>query len=256
MYNKTILVVDDEPRTREGIKNMLEKWADGKYQILTASSGKEALQIMEEQKVHVLLTDIRMPEKTGLEVLEKMKEEGQLPVAIVISAYPEFEYARQAIDIGVVNYLLKPISRSKLIEVVMESIQIVEKNERTGVIEKVVDNKLIDIYDKNAQTREPVREALQYIDKHLKDDISLKDVADYVHLNPSYLSVLFKEQVKLTFSEYITRRRIQRAKELLITTKLPISEVSEECGYKTTKYFIKLFKDLEGITPSVYRKRK
>lgn len=256
MYNKTILVVDDEPRTRVGIKNMLEKWADGKHQILTASSGIEALQMMEKQKVHVLLTDIRMPEKTGLEVLEKMKEKGQLPVAIIISAYPEFEYARQAIDIGVVNYLLKPISRSKLIEAVEEAIQIVEKNERTGVIEKVVDNKLIDIYDKNAQTREPVREALQYIDKHLKDDISLKDVADYVHLNPSYLSVLFKEQAKLTFSEYITRRRIQRAKELLITTKLPISEVAEECGYKTTKYFIKLFKDLEGITPSVYRKRR
>jgi len=93
-----------------------------------------------------------------------------------------------------------------------------------------------------------------YIDHHLKDEINQKDVAAHVHLNPSYFSVLFKEKVELTFSEYLTRRRIQRAKELVISTNLPISEIAEESGYKTPKYFIKIFKELEGMTPSTYRK--
>ncbi|WP_028986628.1 response regulator transcription factor [Thermicanus aegyptius] len=256
MYDKTILIVDDEPRAREGIKRMLEKWAEGKHYILTASNGIEALEIIEKQKVHILLTDIRMPEISGLQIMEKMKEKGQTPVVIVISAYPEFEYAQKAIGFGVIHYLLKPIGKSQLIEAIEEGIRLAEKKERAGVIEKIVDDKLVHAFDKNSGAREPIREAIQFIDQHLKEEISLKDVAEYVHLNPSYFSVLFKEQVHLTFSEYITRRRMQRAKELLITTNLPISEVAEEAGYKTTKYFIKLFKEIEGITPSVYRRNQ
>lgn len=256
MYDKTILIVDDEPRTREGIKRMLDKWAEGQHHIITAANGIEALEMIERQKVHILLTDIRMPGISGLQIMEKLKDKGGSPVIIVISAYPEFEYAQKAIGFGVINYLLKPISKSQLINVIEEAIQIAEKKERADVIEKIVDDKLFNAFDKNNNAREPIREAIQFIDQHLKDELSLKDVAEYVHLNPSYFSVLFKEQVNLTFSEYITRRRMQRAKELLITTNLTISEVAEESGYKTTKYFIKLFKEMEGTTPNVYRKNQ
>lgn len=256
MYDKTILIVDDEPRTREGIKRMLDKWAEGKHHTITAANGIEALEMIEKQKVHILLTDIRMPGISGLQIMEKLKEKGDSPVIIVISAYPEFEYAQKAIGFGVIHYLLKPISKSQLIKVIEEAIQIAEKKERADVIEKIVDDKLVNAFDKNNNAREPIREAIHFIDQHLKDELSLKDVAEYVHLNPSYFSVLFKEQVNLTFSEYITRRRMQRAKELLITTNLTISEVAEESGYKTTKYFIKLFKEMEGTTPNVYRKNQ
>ncbi|WP_256592999.1 helix-turn-helix transcriptional regulator, partial [Pseudomonas sp. 2822-15] len=70
-----------------------------------------------------------------------------------------------------------------------------------------------------------------------------------VHLNASYFSVLFKEQTGLTFSEYLTRRRMQVAKKLLFSTDLPIGVIAEKVGYQTAKYFIKLFKELEGHTP-------
>ncbi|MGP9076492.1 response regulator transcription factor [Geobacillus thermodenitrificans subsp. calidus] len=256
MYDKTILVVDDEPRAREGIKRALEKWASGKHRIMTASNGKEALTILQQEKVHVLLTDIRMPEITGLEVLERMNEEEVSPVVIIISAYPDFDYAQKAIGLGVLNYLLKPIKKSELIDVIEKAIHVSNKKERERVIEKVIDDKLINAFDQSSQTREPVREAIQFIDHHLKQDLSLKDVAEHVHLNPSYFSTLFKEQMKLTFSEYLTRRRMQRAKELLITTRMTVSEIAEECGYKTTKYFIRLFKEMEGETPNSYRKRQ
>lgn len=256
MYGKTILIVDDEPRTREGIKRIIDRWEEGKHQVITAANGIEALQIIKKSKVDILLMDIRMPEITGLEILEIMKNEEQSPVVIVMSAYPEFEYAQKAIGFGVINYLLKPISKKELLDVIEEAVHIVEKRERVDVIEKVVDKKLVDAFYKNNQAPEPIRKAIQYIDINIKKELFLKDVAEYVHLNPSYFSVLFKEQVNLTFSEYITRRRIQRAKELLITTNIPISEVAEECGYKTTKYFIKLFKELEGTTPNSYRKQQ
>jgi two-component system, response regulator YesN len=189
-----------------------------------------------------------------LELLKVIKERNMSPVIIVISAYSEFEYAHEALRLGVINYLLKPISKKTLIEAVEDALKTVEKQQRAGMIEKVVDNKLVDVSAQNPSNRIPIREALDYINNNLKNDLTQKEVADHVHLNPSYLSVLFKEHVKLTFSEYVTRRRIQRAKELLMSTNLPIVDIAEESGYKTAKYFIKIFKEIEGETPSAYRK--
>ncbi|MGG1397269.1 response regulator [Bacillus salipaludis] len=256
MNTKTILIVDDEPRTRQGLKKTLDTWADGKYQIFTAANGEEAIGFMQKQKVHILITDIRMPEITGLQLLKMAKEQNIFPVIIVISAYSEFEYAQEALRLGVINYLLKPISKKALIEAVEDALQAVEKQERAGMMEKVVDKKLVDASTQNPLDHGPVREAMDYINKNINNELTQKEVADHVHLNPSYLSVLFKEHVKLTFSEYVTRRRVQRAKELLITTNLPINDIAEESGYKTAKYFIKIFKDLEGMTPSAYRKNQ
>lgn len=254
MFTKNILIVDDEPRTRQGLQRTLESWNNGEFTILSAENGEEVMQILVEKKIHILLTDIRMPEITGLQLLKNIKEKGHSPVVIVISAYSEFEYAQEALRLGVVNYLLKPIGKKKLIEAVEEAVKVLKKQERAGLIEKVVDEKIVDANTKIDSTKDPIRKAITYIDQYLKDEITLKDVAAHVHLNPSYFSVLFKEQVKLNFSEYVTRRRIQRAKELVISTKLPINEIAEMAGYKTAKYFIKIFKEMEGMTPSAYRK--
>lgn len=256
MFIKNIVIVDDEPRTRQGLQRTLESWNNGEFNILTAQSGEEVLQIAEKQKIHILLSDIRMPEMTGLQLLKTIKEKGMFPVVIVISAYSEFEYAQEALRLGVVNYLLKPISKTKLIEAVEEAIQILENQFRVGMIEKVVDKKIIDASTKIDTTTDTIRMAITYIDRHIKDDISQKDVAAHVHLNPSYFSVLFKEEVKLNFSEYVTRRRIQRAKEFLLSTNHTINEIAEEVGYKTAKYFIKIFKEYEGMTPTTYRKTR
>jgi two-component system, response regulator YesN len=254
MVTKNILIVDDEPKTRQGLQRTLENWNNGEFTILTAQSGEEVMRIAESTKIHILLSDIRMPEMTGLQLLKNMKEKGFSPVVIVISAYSEFTYAQEALRLGVVNYLLKPIGKTKLIEAVEEAVKVMEKQVRTGLIEKVVDEKIVDTTNKMDSTKDTIRKAIAYIDQHLKDELNLKDVASHVHLNPSYLSVLFKEQANLNFSEYVTRRRIQRAKELVISTNLPINEIADEVGYKTSKYFIKIFKEIEGVTPSTYRK--
>lgn len=256
MLTKNILIVDDEPRTRQGLQRTLESWNNDEFTILTAESGEDVLRIAEEKKIHILLSDIRMPEMTGLQLLKNIKEKGMSPVVIVISAYSEFEYAQEALRLGVVNYLLKPIGKKKLIEAVEEAVQVLEKQLRAGMIEKVVDEKIVDANIKFASTKGTIREAITYIDQHLNVELTQKDVAAHIHLNPSYFSVLFKEQVNLTFSEYVTRRRIQRAKKLMISTNLPINEIAEEAGYKTAKYFIKLFKEIEGMTPSAYRKTR
>lgn len=254
MAEKRILIVDDEPNTRKGLAKMLEVWSAGRYQILQAENGQEAREIVEKEKIHLLITDIRMPEITGLMLVEGFKKAGKDLVVIIISSYSEFTYAQEAIQLGVKNYLLKPLNRQKLIEAVEQALVDEERNERNGVIEKVIDEHLYHIEVKNDQTRLPIKEACQYINDHLNEPLSLRDVSQSVHLNSSYFSFLFKEQMNVTFSEYVTRKRLQAAKKLLMCTDLQIADISAAVGYKTDKYFIKLFKEHEGMTPSKYRK--
>jgi two-component system response regulator YesN len=251
---KNILVVDDESITRQGLKKTLEVWANGNKEILDASNAASAIELFSSQKIQLLITDIDMPEMTGLEMLKEIKSLGQLPAVIIISAHSDFIYAQEAIELGVVNYLLKPINKEKLIDVVEKALKIEEKRMRVSMIEKVVDDGIIHIKEDD-QLDGPIEKALHYVDANLSNQINLKEVAGHVHLNPSYFSVLFKEQTNMTFSEYVTRNRIQKAKNLLLTTNLSINEIAEKVGYNTPKYFIKIFKEYEKITPNRYKRK-
>ncbi|OIJ13874.1 DNA-binding response regulator [Anaerobacillus arseniciselenatis] len=255
MMGKKILIVDDEPITLQGLKKTLESWSNGNYEILAAPNAQTAIGILEQQTIHVLITDISMPEVTGLEMLKILKEQNHFPVVIIISAYSDFSYAQEAIEIGVVNYLLKPIKKQKLIEEVEKALQVEEKRYRSDMIEKVVDDSLVNIKSEEEHIG-PIKKALDFIEENLEHPLTLKEVAAHVHLNSSYFSVLFKEHTNMKFSEYMTRSRIQKAKNLLLTTQLSVAEIAEAVGYTTSKYFIKTFKEYEGLTPSKYKKLK
>ena len=261
---KTLLIVDDEPRTRQGVRKTLEAWSAGRYRIETVASGVEALEWLKEHSAHLIITDVRMPEIGGLQMLEAIQgNEGgtgigsgshHKPVVIVISGHAEFDYAQKAIQLGVVEYLLKPLDKPRLIQAVEKALEAEEERHRIGRMEKLVDPKLLEA-GQEAKYGQPVRDAIAFVDEHMRDAIGMKQVADHLHLNASYFSVLFKEQTGFTFSEYLTRRRLQRAKELLAQTRMPIGEIAEQVGYQTAKYFIKVFKDSESISPSQYRRQ-
>lgn len=250
---KTILIVDDEPRTRLGIQKTLAVWSAGSRRVEAAASAVEALDWVRANPVHVLITDIRMPEVDGLQMLETLARRGPLPVVIVISGYAEFDYAKKALRLGVFDYLLKPIDKSILIETVQKALERCDGKERLDAMEKIVDPLLLEASREEARYGAAIKEAVRYISNHLQENISMKQVAEQLHLNASYFSVLFKEQTGMTFSEYVKRRRLQSAKELLLTTRMPVWEIAENVGYQTAKYFIKVFKDAEGVSPSQYR---
>jgi len=257
LRGKTILVVDDEPRSRTGFKRILDEWSAGRHRVLDADSGVAALEVLRREPVDLIVSDIRMPEISGLDLLEAAERLGleHKPVSLLISGYAEFDYAQKALRLGAVNYLLKPVSKTKLIEAVEKALEVGENRLRTKRMEKVVDPVLLDLDQQRPAVSEAVNRAVRYIDEHLAEPFSLTDVARHIPVNPSYLSVLFKEQMNVTFSEYVTRTRIQKAKELLLTTSLPVSEIAERVGYRTTKYFIKQFKEQAGISPGQYRSR-
>ncbi|WP_019909854.1 response regulator transcription factor [Paenibacillus sp. HW567] len=101
--------------------------------------------------------------------------------------------------------------------------------------------------------RAEVTEACKYVSLRLSSRISLDEVADHLHLNASYFSRLFKKETGTTFIEYVTRLKMERAKELLDGTHSTVGEICEQLGYDNQSYFIKTFKVHAGVTPAEYR---
>jgi len=117
----------------------------------------------------------------------------------------------------------------------------------------LVIEELVDLWANTSNKGEILEKAIQFINEHYADDISLKEISNYLFISPYYLSHIFKKMTKKTITEYITSIRLEKAKELLTATDLPISQISTMTGYKDINYFSKVFKKQLGITPSEYR---
>ena len=126
-YKYTVLLVDDEQEIREGMGNKIP-WDQCGFNLLTtAENGLDALEIAERLKPDVIITDIRMPFMTGLELIDKAAHILPMTKFIVCSGYDDFEYAQQAISLSVFSYVLKPISSNEFIKVLIDLKQKMDK---------------------------------------------------------------------------------------------------------------------------------
>lgn len=246
-----ILIAEDELPTRRGVLNALQQHSQGQWQLHAVENGLEALDYAKSRPVDLLITDIRMPGLTGIQLLERLKLEEISVVSILLTGYAEFEYARAALKFGAINYLLKPLDYESLLEAVQEAVAVIRHRQR--VLQPVGDWFGEEVLVAKVRN-ESIQKALEYIKLELhRSTLSMKDVADYVHLNPSYTSVLFKEETKYTFSDFVNRSRLLRAKALLHQTDKKIYEIAEQVGFSSSKYFVQVFRDVEGMTPNQYR---
>ncbi|MFC6333206.1 response regulator [Paenibacillus septentrionalis] len=249
-----LLIADDEPRTREGIKRSLEGWLTEDYQLFLAENGLQALELLEQHDIDVLISDIRMPGLSGLELVERLDRINLKPICIFISGYSEFTYAQKAIQYEAVDYLLKPIEKKTIVEAVQRALLRRDERLEKQRMKKMVDVELVELEQETSH--EEVNKAIQYVRAHLAEAISVKQLADMLHMNASYFSQLFKEQTGISFSEYLARQRLQLAKRLLLTTNLSIQDIAERVGYQTDRYFIRVFRAHEQISPAQFRKQK
>lgn len=122
-----MLIVDDEKHVRSTIRKLVDWKSIGIEELIEAEDGNDAIRRIREHEPQIVITDLMMPVKSGLELLEWM--EGHAPVSkkIVISGYNEFEYARHTIKYGCMDYLLKPIDRNQLQEVVLKAVRACEE---------------------------------------------------------------------------------------------------------------------------------
>lgn len=138
-----ILIVDDELIEREGIKYLIKKY-QYEMEIFEAEDGENALEYIKNNPVDILFTDIRMPFMSGLELIEKARELSKNLKVIIFSAYEEFEYAKKAIDLNVIHYILKPIDINEFLKVFSNIIKVCDEEKA----ELINTQKILEGYNK------------------------------------------------------------------------------------------------------------
>lgn len=252
-----VLIVEDEDIIRKGIIFMMSWEKAGCVVVGEASDGKEGLEMIDRLGPDIVVSDIRMPVKNGLEMLQESIEEGAYE-AILISGFDDFQYAQTAIGLGVREYLLKPVDFKKLAASIGKITKKLDGERQTQqYLEQAING-----VDKEALLRSEwllpgsvknryIDSSLEYIRNHYKQKVSLTEFASIHDISASYLNTKFKTATGYTFNDFLNRYRIMKAVEYLQRPDLylRVYEVAEEVGFSDYKYFNKVFKKYIGHPP-------
>lgn len=242
MNKLRVLLVDDEIMIREGFKRLFDWEAHGCEVVGEAADGMQALTQIDTLTPDIVIMDINIPIMNGLKVIEISRIKHPKTAFVIVSGYDDFDYCRKALKLHIADYILKPVDYDEF-----------------GVC---IDNLKISMYERRINTNEQPTEQegriitsiTRYLQDNLQQDLSLAALSDEFHLNPQYISQLFKNEIGVNFLTYLTNIRIEHAKKLLLSTSLSVADIAQRSGYGDYRVFTKVFKKSEGITPSQYRR--
>ena len=247
-----LLVIDDETLVRKGIVSLISYEELGIYSIFEADNGQTGLDIVRKEEPDIILCDINMPKVNGLDFAKEVKAHWPWIKIAIITGYDYFDYAKQAVKIGVEDYVLKPISKEDVQEIIQNLVSKILKDRKLKELYKAI--KQMDVNGDEADGYK--KQILKIIAEHLSDtDFSLTCLAQNMGLNDSYLSTLFKKLFGYTFSEYLLHERLEKSKIYLLTTDLKNYEIAEKVGISDPNYFSTLFKKYYGDSPNKYKKK-
>ena len=276
-----VAIVDDEPVIVRGLTKMIP-WESYNCRVVgTAGDGQEGMKLIREQKPDILISDICMPGIDGLTMIAGMKSEfGHMQITI-LTGFRDFDYAQQAIRLGVTRFLLKPSKMDEMEEAVRVMIENLEKQGITGKEDgtdegvgentpKAEGNREGEEGKEKAEPSEGkegeetdspascfiVKNALAYIEENYREKLKLSDVADQIYVSQWHLSKLLNKHTGQNFSEILNTIRIEKAKELLKDPSLRIGDIAEEVGFLDVAHFSRVFKKQAGISANEYRNTK
>lgn len=250
-----VLITEDENIIRKGLIYMVDWKSFGCTVAAEAENGEDGIHKIRELRPDIVITDIKMPIMDGLNMISSTCKDFDYE-SIVISGYGEFEYAKQAIDCGVTEYLLKPVETEKIGDALKRATAKVEAKQKYKMLELLSQNKsrnqIVDsalFSEKNRQMPNCVKKTMDYIEGHFSEKISLSKVSGLLQVSSTYLNQNLKEFTGYTFSVLLNRYRIKQAVAMLSSTDDKIYEIAEKTGFDSYKYFILVFKKLVGCTP-------
>ena len=269
-----VLLADDEQIERMALARRLMRRFGDSLQISEATDGKEAVELYQKEHSQIIIMDISMPELNGVEAAEQIRSMDEDCVIVFLTAYDEFSYAKRAIVIRALDYLLKPCDEEELAAVMEEAMRLTDKavhnkENPTGNRAEMTEA------EKEAEKRreqwpwhpdaeapkDPETERMNqvaekirtYIRENYMNEISMQDAARQFNYSDAYFCKLFKQCFDQNFTSYLTNFRINEAKRLLKDKNISIKDAGMKVGYYDSNYFAKVFKRVTGMIPSEYR---
>lgn len=253
-----VVIVEDEDIIRKGLVYSIN-WAKLNCSVVAEGrNGEEGIEAIKANIPDIVIADINMPIIDGLEMIKETCNQYNY-AAIILSGYSDFQYAQQAIQCGVLGYLLKPLNTDELEEAVLRA------QKECKIRNVFVDNlkskqewKQLDLFKGNtSQTAEDsvVRQMLEFIYINYQNRIVMQDIVNQLNYSETFLNNRFKEAMGTTYIEYLNRFRIQKALELLKDGNASVQEIGYQCGIGEYKYFGTVFKKYIGCSPREYLKR-
>ena len=240
MNKLRVLLVDDEIMIREGFKRLFDWEAHDCQVVGEAADGMEALSQIDTLRPDIVIMDINIPIMNGLKVIQVSRMKHPTTAFVIVSGYDDFSYCREALRLQITDYILKPVNYEEF-GTCIDNLKISLFRQRVSA-------------EPEQQGERTITGITRYLQEHLAEEMSLAVLAEQFHLNPQYISQLFKSEIGVGFLAYLTNIRMEKAKKLLLSTALSIADVAEQAGYGDYRVFTKVFKKSEGITPSQYRR--
>ena len=216
-----IVIVEDEAPIREGMEKILKKLSSSYVLAGKACDGLEGLEVIRREKPDVVIMDIRMPDMDGLTMLEKLREEGVTSKAVILSAYSDFSYAKRAMELGVSNYLLKPVKIQELRKVLQQmeeevreensqetllSLENIARSALTGILEKTEETTAALEKKYGVSATEPTALFIVWLDGHYEErkDIVLRILQEVAEHAADFRSIVtaFAERTQCTMVLY------------------------------------------------------
>lgn len=244
MYS--LIIIDDEEEILEGLTNYYP-WKNIGFEVIGSFSyATAALEFCDKTMPDVVLTDIRLPFKSGFDILEELCQKENQPLFCVMSAYDEFEYAKQAIKYGVQDYLVKPVSFEELGKTFTKIKGILDAK-RPVIPKKDEENNTDNVL---------IIHAIEIMKKRTKD-CTLNSVADELEVSESYLSRLFKKETGTNFQKYLQDIKMSMAAAMLEPpARYKNKDIAEALGYTDSQNFCRSFRKAYGMTPQEYRESR
>lgn len=260
MYS--ILVADDERWIRKGIIKMIDAENLKIKEIYEADSITAALHEFQLHKPDIILSDVIFPAENGCDFCEQVFSIKPETRIVMISAFDNFEFARRSIKYQAVDYLLKPVSKEQLNQVICQCIEQIKKQ---GIKDKNAFSQFLktesqesdDKKENQMETEKTSEEQIETIMKRMKSNLTekytLTELAAECCLSEVYFSSLFKKVSSMSPMNYLAHIRIEKACELISSTNWRMVKIAKQVGYSDYQYFTKVFKKEIGKTPGEYK---
>lgn len=236
-----VVAADDEAYMRDVLENLID-WKKCDCELVSVvSDGAKMIEAIKKITPDIVITDIQMPLKNGIEVCKFVSENFPKTEIIILTAYSDFEYAKNAITYNVCEYVLK-------VEVVDDLVKALEKAvSRIETSLLSFSQKISDADSASLYTR-----VNKYIDAHLTERITVEDIASEVFASKSYISRLYKSKSGINLIDAIQQKKIMLAKKYFENSEMKIYEVSEAVGFTDPGYFSRIFKKYTNMSPKEF----